>query len=151
MKKILILLICSFSSCFYAQQIMKIEDAEKKFKRDSIQMLYFDRIFSDEITDCFDVSPELFIVEWSKFGRALSKYFHENGFVWGKKTTATIEVYFDKDEKIELFFITIRDKEFPEDKYTKVFELINKFAREYKFTIDAKLAFTNAGSVTFYD
>lgn len=147
-----------FSSLFlilinssYSQQIMKIEEADTKFRRDSLEEVYFNRIFSDEISSCFDVSQEMFIVEWSKYLRNLSKFIHDEKFYWGKKTMAQIEIYFNADEKVELLFITVRDKDFDEIKYQKLTELIKKFVSVNKFNIQAKIPFSNSGSITFMD
>ncbi|MFN5418399.1 MAG: hypothetical protein ACK5B9_15175 [Flavobacteriia bacterium] len=142
-------LLLSFLS--FSQTILKIEDSEQKYRKDSLQEVYFNRIFSDEITTCFDVSQEMFIVEWSKFTRAVSKYLHEQNFVWGKKYLGNIEVYFNKDEKIEFFFLTMRDKEYPQEQYDKLFALLKQFAQEYTFKIDAKIPFSNSGTITFID
>lgn len=151
MKSSLVVFSCLFVLNSFSQKVMKIQDAEKVYDKDSLQQKYFDRVFTEEIDTCFDVSQEMFIVEWSKFTRAISKYLHENNFIWGKKVMGNIEVYFNKEEKVDFFFITIREKEFPEEQYEKMFVLLNAFFKDYKFKIDAKIPFSNAGSITFLD
>ena len=134
-----------------AQRVMKLQDAEALYPTDSLQEIYFDRIFSDEISSCFDVSQEMFIVEWSKFTRAVARHLHNKNFIWGKQTASTINVYFNENEKIDHFFINIRDNSFTEERYTELFKLLDEFLTDYKFTIDAKIPFSNMGSITFYD
>lgn len=143
------IVLLSFGS--YGQNVMKIKDAERKYRQDSLQEVYFNRIFSDEISTCFQASPELFMVEWSKFSRAVSKYAHSQNFIWGKKTIAQVEVYFDQEEKIDHFFVYVRDPEFSEERYSQLMDLLREFAKEYKFTLDAAIPFSNSGSITFYD
>lgn len=151
MKLSLIVCACFFVFNSFSQKVMKIQDAEKMYDKDSLNQKYFDRVFTEEIDTCFDVSQEMFIAEWSKFTRSISKHFHDNNFIWGKKTVGNIEVYFNKEEKVDFFFITIREKDFSEEQYAKMFVLLNSFFKDYKFKIDAKIPFSNAGSITFLD
>lgn len=151
MKKILFILLVLSTYNTNAQKVMKLSDANKTINRDSLTQVYFDRIFTEEITECFDVSQEFFLTEWSKFGRKIAKYFHEKQFGWGKATTATIEIYFNKDKGIDYFFIQIRDPEFTQERYDKVIAILTEFCKENKFTIEPKIPFTNSGSITFYD
>lgn len=151
MRLSLVVLCSLFVFNSFSQKVMKIQDAEKVYDKDSLQKKYFDRVFTEEIDTCFDVSQEMFIVEWSKFTRSISKYFHDNNFIWGKKTMGNIEVYFNKDEQIDFFFISIREKDYPEGQYQKMFVLLNQFVKDYKFKIDAKIPFSNSGSITFID
>ncbi|MCE3294353.1 MAG: hypothetical protein K0R65_67 [Crocinitomicaceae bacterium] len=151
MKHCLALLCLSFPALFFGQKVEKMELAMRKYAQDSLQEIYFNRIFSDEITECFQASPELFLAEWSKFSRGVAKYIHEKNFTWGQKTTAMVDVYFNRDEKIDHFFISVKDPSFPEDKYRKLMALLEDFSKEYKFTIDAAIPFSNSGSIIFYD
>lgn len=133
----------------FSQKVMSIEDSEKTYAKDSLQELYFYRIMSDEITECFDVSPELFLVEWSKFTREITKYMKENNFLFGKQMKGLIEVYFNKNGNIDYFFISLRDPEFPKEKFDKMLKLLGEFSKDYKFTIEAKQAFSNMGGISF--
>ncbi|MGV3629555.1 MAG: hypothetical protein ACO1O6_00015 [Bacteroidota bacterium] len=144
--------ICLFvSGLSFGQNVMQMDEALRRFPQDSMQQVYFNRIFSEEITECFQVSPELFLAEWSKFARAVAKYVHEKEFVWGKKTIAQVDVYFNKDEKIDHFFLSVKDPAFSEEKYRKLMAVLQEFSKEYKFTIEAAIPFSNAGTITFYD
>ena len=151
MKQFLVFVCLCCSTALFAQNVEKMDDALRKYRQDSLQEIYFNRIFSEEITTCFKVSPELFLAEWSKFSRAVAKYAHDHDFIWGKKTIAQVDVYFNKDEKIDHFFVEVRDPAFTEEKYRKLMALLKDFSKEYKFTIDAAIPFTNSGSITFYD
>lgn len=151
MKQFLVVAFLCLSAFSFGQNIMKMEDGMRKYPQDSMQQIYFNRIFSDEITECFQVSPEVFLVEWSKFSRGIAKYLHSKNFIWGKKTVAQVDVYFNKDERIDHLFISVKDPGFSEERYGELMSLLEDFSREYKFTIDAAIPFSNVGSVTFYD
>lgn len=151
MKQILVLACLCFSLFSSGQNVVKMEDALRRYPQDSMQQIYFNRIFSEEITECFQVSPELFLAEWSKFNRGIARYLHDKNFIWGKKTVAQVDIYFNKDEKIDHFFISVKDPGFSEERYGELMSLLEDFSREYKFTIDAAIPFSNSGSITFYD
>jgi hypothetical protein len=137
------------SNLCFNQIVMKLSDSDKKFKNDSLRNIYFDRLLSDEIIEVFETSTDFFIKEWRGFTQAYGRFLHDNHFDFGKQMKGQIEVYFNKNEKIDLFFIEIRDQSFPQEKYTKLLELTKEFAKNYKFTLDASKPFMNSGSITF--
>lgn len=149
MKFFLFFIFLGFVGTFNAQVVMSIEDSENKFNKDSLQEHYFYRIMSDEISECFDVPTDFFMNEWSKFTRELGVYLKDNNVLFGLRTKGTIEVYFNKEGKIDLFFISLRESQFPVDFYEKLYAGIKNFSKDYKFTIQAKQKFTNTGGVTF--
>lgn len=149
MRHLLFFTCLFFAGNFFSQTILTIEDSNKKFDKDSLQEHYFFEIMSADITDCFDVSGEVFIDEWEKFTRGLAKYLKDKNFLFGLRTKANLEVYFNKEGKIDLFFYAFRDANFPPEFHEKFIKHISEFAKEYKFTIVAKQAFSNSGSITF--
>ncbi|MES2587403.1 MAG: hypothetical protein V4622_00400 [Bacteroidota bacterium] len=149
MKLIYLISIFSLSNNLFSQEVISIADSEKKYSKDSLQEHYFYRIMSDEITECFEVSPELFLSEWSKFTREVGKYLKDNNFLFGKQTKGLVDVYFNKNGTIDYFFISLRDDTVSKEKFDKMLSLLKEFSKGYKFTISAKQAFSNSGGINF--
>lgn len=149
MKTLLFSLFLILSSVSFSQIVMKLPDAQKKYKQDSLHTVYFDRLMTDEILEVFQTSNDFFVREWRGFTQAYGRYLHEQNFNFGKQMKATIEVCFNKEEKIDLFFIKVNDASFTEEQYKKLLALTKEFCKTYKFTLDAAIPFMNSGSVTF--
>jgi hypothetical protein len=133
----------------FGQIVMKLADSDIKYKKDSLKNVYFDRLMTDEIIEVFETSTDFFIREWRGFTKVYGRYLHDHNFVFGKQMNAQIEVYFNKNEGIDLFFIRINEANYSESQYQKLLELTKEFCKTYKFTLDASKPFTNSGTVTF--
>lgn len=151
MKVVFSFMLLFFCFQLNGQIVQKISLAEKIYSRDSLQEKYFDRIFSEEITICFDVNQEVLFREWSKFSMDVARFIHEKRFLWGGQTQAQIEVFFNQSGKIDLFLIEIDTPTFQESKYQELFKLLLEFSKTYKFSIVPKVPFSSVGSITFYD
>lgn len=149
MKTLFFSLFLMLSSVSFSQIVMKLPEAQKKYRQDSLHTVYFNRLMSDEILEVFQTSNDFFLKEWRGFTQAYGRYLHDQHFNFGKQMKATIEVCFNKEEKIDLFFIKVNDTNFTEEQYTKLLVLTKEFCKTYKFTLDASIPFMNSGSVTF--
>lgn len=149
MKTLFVSLLLLVSAMSFSQVVMKLSDAQLKYNQDSLHRVYFDRLMTDEILEVFQTSNEFFLKEWRGFTQAYGRYLHEQNFNFGKQMKANIEVCFNKEEKIDLFFIKVNDANFTEEQYKKLLALTKEFCKIYKFTLDAAIPFMNSGSVTF--
>lgn len=151
MKKVFLLLLVLCSTTLSAQQIYKWSDAEKKFSKDSLQGIYFSELFAGDMTQVFDVQPDFFIDEWSKFVNSIGRFLYSKHFHWGKMTRGDIDVYFNKEGKIELLFISLRDNTLTKENEELLLALLHEFAKDYKFKIAPKIPFSNSGSFQYAD
>jgi hypothetical protein len=149
MKKSLFIITFFFLNFSFAQTVMSIEKSEQIFRRDSLQEIYFYQIMSDDISECFEVSPEMFLAEWSKFSREVAKYLKDQNFLFGKQTKGLTEVYFSAEGTIDLLFYSLRDANYEAEFYQKLENHLLEFCKNYKFTIKAKIPFTNTGGIIF--
>lgn len=142
-----------FFVCFIGntQIVMTADVAEKKFSKDSLQSIYFNELFAGDITQVFDVGTEFFIDEWSRFVNSTGRFLYNKHFQWGKMTRGDLDVYFNKEGKIDLLFISLRDNELTEENKQLLLSLLNEFAKEYKFKITPKIPFSNSGSFQYAD
>jgi hypothetical protein len=151
MKTVLFSLLLLINYLGFSQTVMKMPEAYKKYNQDSLHKVYFDRLMTDEILEVFQTSNDFFVREWRGFTQAYGRYLHDQHFNFGRQMKATIEVCFNKDEKIDLFFIKVNDANFTEEQYNKLLALTKEFCKSYKFTLDAAKPFMNSGTVTFMD
>ncbi|MBI2258621.1 MAG: hypothetical protein HYU67_06945 [Flavobacteriia bacterium] len=145
----LIIFFLFFSTQFNAQTVETMELAHKKYSSDSLNKLYFNRVLTDEIIEAFETSTDFFIREWRGFTKEYMAFLQNNHFNFGKKTVMQIEVFFNKNEKIDCFFYQINNSTLTETQNKKLKELTIEFSKAYIFTLDASKPFSNYGTITF--
>lgn len=151
MKRLLFIGILFLVQLAHSQQVMSLHEARTAYSQDSLNQIYYNELFASDMSEVFDVTPDVFIDYWSIFIRALGRHLDREHFEWGKLTRGQVEVYFNASGKIELFFFALRDTEFTPEKMTQLETLIKQFAAEFTFGIRPKIPFSNSGSFQFAD
>ncbi|MCX6153487.1 MAG: hypothetical protein NT007_04950 [Candidatus Kapabacteria bacterium] len=109
-----------------------------KFVQDSN---FFDaKYFKDSVS-----FKELRGQDWSEFIQSLQMNFLDNHFKWQGKVTILLQVYSNKNGKLDYIFFKSNSRDFQETKEFR--KILKEFYRKFKFKMKYRSGFVHSGGI----
>jgi len=144
------LFICSIS--FSQNRAMTFLKAEKQgISITALDSIYPSALHSDSTKAVFGNKQQEFIQAYKKTLQDLAAFLKSNNFSWGKQTKCFNRIYFNKDGGIDYFLYNFGKDEITPEKQARFDGLLNRFIKDYRFTMKATTGFAQCSPVRYSD
>jgi len=149
----LLVLVFSASTFGYSQPVVATFDRAESMNISFAELdsLYPSAIHTDTSKAVFSERQDKFIDSYRSMMQKLGNFLHKNNFEWGERTTFFQRIYFNRDGKIDYYFINLRKTGFSEAKKEQLKKLLTNFSDNYKISLSTDMDFAQCSPVTFVD